>query len=115
MEFSPEALERLSGHPFPGNVRELEHLVQRLAVTLSDEMIRIDHLPEDYRGAAAGRVVLDQTSFTGTLAEMSETLERKVLKEVLERFNGHRGNAAEALGISRKSLWEKLKAHGLEG
>ena len=115
MEFSPETLERLSAHPFPGNVRELEHLVQRLAVTLSDEQIRVDHLPEEYRGAAAGRVIVDQTSFTGTLAEMSQALERKVLKEVLERFNGHRGNAAEALGISRKSLWEKLKAHGLEG
>jgi two-component system NtrC family response regulator len=115
MEFSPEALERLSGHPFPGNVRELENLVQRLAVTVSDELIRIDHLPEEYRGPAAVRVTVDQTSFTGTLAEMSEALERKVLKEVLERFDGHRGKAAEALGISRKNLWEKLKAYGLEG
>jgi len=115
MEFSPEALDRLSGHPFPGNVRELEHLVQRLAVTLSDELIRVDHLPEEYRRAATGRVIVDQASFTGTLAEMSQALEKKVLKEILERFDGHRGNAAEALGISRKSLWEKLKAHGLEG
>jgi DNA-binding NtrC family response regulator len=114
MEFSPEALERLSGHSFPGNIRELEHLVQRLAVTVSDEMLRIDHLPEEYRGPAGGRVTLDQTSFTGTLAEMSEALERKVLKEVLERFDGHRGKAAAALGVSRKSLWEKLKTYGLK-
>jgi len=114
MEFSPEALEKLSAHSFPGNVRELEHLVQRLAVTVSDETLRIDHLPEEYRGPAAGRVTVDQTSFTGTLAEMSEALERKALTEVLERFNGHRGKAAAALGVSRKSLWEKLKAYGFK-
>jgi two-component system NtrC family response regulator len=115
MEFSPEALEKLSGHSFPGNVRELKHLVQRLAVTVSDETLRADHLPEEYRSPAAVRVTVDQTSFTGTLSEMSEALERKVLKEVLERFDGHRGKAAEALGVSRKNLWEKLKAYGLKG
>jgi two-component system C4-dicarboxylate transport response regulator DctD len=47
------------------------------------------------------------------LTEMSQAFERRVLEEVFERQKGHRGRMADALGISRKSLWQKLKAHGL--
>lgn len=115
LTFSPEALEALSGHPFPGNVRELQHLVQRLAVVCPAETVLLGHLPEEYAAGGRPRVAADPTSFEGTLSEMAEQLERLVLARTLTRFAGHRGRAAEALGISRKNLWEKLKALGLEG
>ena len=114
MAFSPEALEALERQPFPGNVRELHHLVQRLAVVCPAETILPGHLPEEYAGGARLRVEADATKFEGTLSEMSAQFERLVLARTLARFDGHRGHAAEALGISRKNLWEKLKAFGLE-
>jgi DNA-binding NtrC family response regulator len=114
LTFSPEALEALAGHPFPGNVRELQHLVQRLAVVCPAEILLLGHLPEDYASGGCPRVQADPATFEGTLSEMIAGFEGLVLQETLEKFGGHRGNAAHALGISRKNLWEKLKAHGLE-
>ncbi|MCL4806188.1 MAG: sigma-54 dependent transcriptional regulator [Thermoanaerobaculia bacterium] len=112
--FSAEALEVLERHRFPGNVRELLHLVQRLAATCDAETITTAHLPEEYAGRAAGAVRVPCVELEGTLAEMTARFERIVLLETLERHEGHRGNAAQALGISRKNLWEKLKALGIE-
>jgi two-component system response regulator AtoC len=114
LAFSSEALEALSRHPLPGNVRELQHLVQRLAVVCPAETLLLRHLPEDYASGGRPRVQADPTSFEGSLSEMMAAFERLVLKEALGRYGGHRGNAAKALGISRKNLWEKLKLHGLE-
>ena len=114
LTFSSEALEALAHHPFPGNVRELHHLVQRLAVVCPAETVLLGHLPEEYAAGGRLRVPADLSSFQGTLAEMSDQFEKLVLARALARFGGHRGRAAEALGISRKNLWEKLKALGLE-
>lgn len=113
LELAPETLEVLSRHPFPGNVRELSHLVQRLSVTCPIERVLPEHLPEEYR-TGSPTVAVGTSTFSGTLAEMSSEFERRVLRATLDRFDGHRGNAAQALGISRKNLWEKLKALGLE-
>jgi DNA-binding NtrC family response regulator len=111
--FSPEAVECLSRFPFPGNVRELEHLVQRLAVVCQEPTIRPEHLPEEYREGCRPRFSVPLDEFQGTLAEIMQQFERRLLAAALERFAGHRGKMAAALGISRKNLWEKLKSHGL--
>ncbi len=111
--FSPEAVACLSRFPFPGNVRELEHLVQRLAVVSQELVIRPEHLPEEYRAACRPYFSIAQEEFQGTLAEIMQQFEGRLLAAALERFGGHRGKMAAALGISRKNLWEKLKSHGL--
>ncbi len=113
LDLAPETLECLLGHPFPGNVRELQHLMQRLAVTSLDDVVRPTDLPEEYRARGAVRLDSAAVTWSGTLSEMSHAFERQVLQQALARFKGHRGQAAEALGISRKNLWEKLKLHGL--
>jgi DNA-binding NtrC family response regulator len=92
--FAPETLEVLSLFPFPGNVRELLHLVQRLA--------------------GQPHVDVNLASFSGPLQEMAAAFERQVLERTLRQYEGHRADTSQALGISRKTLWEKLKAHGLE-
>lgn len=114
MGFSPEALEALERYPFPGNVRELLHLVQRLAATCPAETITTALLPDEYAGRVRGAARVPCAEVEGTLAEMTARFERIVLLRTLERHDGHRGNAAQALGISRKNLWEKLKALGIE-
>jgi len=114
MAFSLDALDVLERQPFPGNVRELLHLVERLCVTCPAETIAPAHLPEEYAGHGAPSVAMPLMEFEGTLSEMTAQFERAVLLRALERNDGHRAAAAQALGISRKNLWEKLKALGIE-
>ena len=112
--FAPETLEVLSRFPFPGNVRELLHLVQRLAVTCPAGIVRPEDLPVEYQRAGHPHVDVDFASFSGPLQEMAAAFERQVLERMLRQYEGHRGDTSHALGISRKTLWEKLKTHGLE-
>jgi len=112
LELAPDALRCLEAQTFPGNVRELENLIQRLVVTCPRDVVRLEDLPEEYRGGGL-TVDADPFQFSGTLAEQISQFEEVVLREALRRFDGHRGRMAEALGISRKNLWEKLKSHGL--
>jgi DNA-binding NtrC family response regulator len=114
LELAPETLESLEGLAFPGNVRELLHLVQRLAVTCPAGRVLPEHLPDEYVRGAVPRVRVALSAFDGTLAAMTAEFERVVILRTLERHEGHRGNTAQALGISRKNLWEKLKAFGME-
>jgi len=113
MTLAPEVLQWLESQELEGNVRELENLMQRLVVTCPNDVVRIENLPKEYRTSAGVRVRVDGVRLDGTLSEQIFTLEGLVLQEALRRFGGHRGRMAEALGISRKNLWEKLKAHGL--
>lgn len=106
LAFAPETLRCLAGQPFRGNVRELEHLVQRLAATCPQDLILPEHLPPEYQQAAA-------TLPEGTLGEQLKAFERQILLKTLQRFAGHREQTARALGISRKTLWQKLQFHGL--
>ena len=114
LRFAPEALDCLARYPWPGNVRELEHLVRRLAAVVRDTVITSDDLPDEYRGSSrTGPAAPAEIELTGTLAEMMEAYERRILEHLLARCDGHRGKIAELLGITRKNLWEKLKRHGL--
>jgi len=102
------ALERYS---WPGNVRELENAVQR-AVALAggrEGLVLEDLLPQDPRWRAA----IEVSDELRPLKEVVRDAERQHLERALEATSGHRSQAAELLGISRKVLWEKLKDHGL--
>jgi len=114
-EFAPEALDCLAHHHFPGNVRELQHLVHRLAVTCPKPVITAADLPDEYGRLCHPRLDLPIGRFEGSLPEMMAQFEHTVLDAMLTRFDGHRGRIASALGISRKNLWEKLRDHGLGG
>ncbi len=109
---SPRAWAALSDYPFPGNVRELEHAVQHAVVLSRGKEIGVEHLPADIAGqsrpgaaAASGRL--------RPLAVAAKEFEREYLQRALAFSEGRKAKAAEALGISRKNLWEKLRSHGL--
>ena len=102
------ALER---YPWPGNVRELENAVQR-AIALAgqrSELALEDLLPMDSRWKDAVEVSDDVRPLRAVVREA----ERQHLVRALEATGGHRSQAADLLGISRKVLWEKLRDHGL--
>jgi len=107
---SPEASRYLLEYAWPGNVRELEAAIQR-AVTLTKrdvlslEDLSPDELPATSPGGEASPHLLNEA--------VRET-ERRYLREVLQSVGGQRMRAAQILGISRKTLWKKLKKLGLE-
>jgi DNA-binding NtrC family response regulator len=107
---TPEACRYLLAYHWPGNIRELEATIQR-AVTLTKNAMLT---PEDL-ALEVGTGVQDQPSIRAyPLTEAIREAERRYLQEVLQSVGGQRKRAAEILGISRKTLWKKMKLLGLE-
>ncbi len=107
--FSPEAWRALTAHPFPGNVRELRAALQHASVLSRGGRVELWHLPPEIAASA------EEPASVAPLADVMRTCERRHLLEALRAAGGHRTRAAEMLGISRKNLWEKLRAHGIGG
>ena len=100
-----EAVIRLlMGQVFPGNIREVENIMQHAFVMCKGPVIQTSHLPRELVAAISG------TTAPCTLAEMEE----RAIREALLNHGGNRTAAAEKLGISRRTLHRKLHAYGLE-
>jgi DNA-binding NtrC family response regulator len=107
---SPEASRYLLALPWPGNVRELEATIQR-AVTLTKRAVLT---PEDLCTDDAPAAPHAGETSPHLLNDAVREAERRYLQEVLQSVGGQRKRAAQILGISRKTLWKKLKTLGLE-
>ena len=113
---SPRAWAAISEYAFPGNVRELEHAVQRAVVLSRGQEIDLDHLPEDIRGpddTQGARRDSEQTPLRPLSTAVKE-FEHQYLMRALTAAHGKKAKAAELLGISRKNLWEKLRSHEID-
>jgi DNA-binding NtrC family response regulator len=108
-ELDPAAVAALAAHDYPGNVRELQHALERAVALARGGAIRPEHLPPDIVGhaGAAGPGAPDAPLLP--LGEAVERFEQEYIRRALDRAGGHRGRAAAILGISRKSLWERLR------
>ena len=115
-EISPEAISELQKHNWPGNVRELENAIERACI-LSDTL----HLqPHDLGFAGSRMAVVDSLTdldLSGTLSEVSHRalteVERRKIAASLEANAGNKSRAAEELGVSYKTLLNKIKEYGL--
>jgi transcriptional regulator with PAS, ATPase and Fis domain len=104
---NPEVLEILARYPFPGNVRELENIIER-AVALTDEPeLTIHDLPSDLRELGIGSPDAQDCL---TLEEK----EKQYIKEILIKTNHNKSRAAEILGLPRTTLWRKMKQFDLQ-
>ncbi|HYY70643.1 MAG TPA: sigma 54-interacting transcriptional regulator [Terriglobales bacterium] len=106
MHFSEDALRALLAYSWPGNVRELRNVVLQAGTLAEDAEIRAADLPPEIGGAPR----LDDEVPSSDLAE----IERQTIVKVLAGTGGHQGQAAEQLGISRRTLSRKLKQYRID-
>jgi two-component system response regulator AtoC len=106
MRISREAVEVLEGYPWPGNVRELRNVVIGAAVFAPRMEIVAEDLPQELR----------RSTFTSNLVSLNALgeAERAAITRVLEETRGHQVQAAERLGISRRTLQRRIKSFGLK-
>lgn len=106
--FSQEALKILTSYQWPGNVRELRNCVERMVVMARGTTLTLGDVPSDIRNAAAHP---ELSSFAGNLDINAQ--ERDLIVRALKQCNGNRSQAAEKLGISRRTLYRKLDTYGI--
>lgn len=108
LKFNPESEEMMRQYTWPGNVRELQHAVEKAVILSSDSIVKMElpiqeaqphTAPEPPQGAVWG----------GSLEDM----ERRIISAAMKRFDGNLSRVADELGISRPTLYNKLKKYGL--
>ncbi|MFO7737034.1 MAG: sigma-54 dependent transcriptional regulator [Desulfatiglandaceae bacterium] len=105
--FTAHAMDTLMRYPFPGNVRELEHMVCSAVALGEKRRLRADDLPEDLRLLDVDTLLRDDLT---TLAEQ----EKAHIIRVLEATNYNKVRAAQILGIPRTTLWRKIRKFGID-
>ena len=118
---SPEATALLMAYRWPGNVRELENVVQRMMVVSKGEVLDVHDLPNEIRESTEGS--LDQgreatiavKGLKGMARETAGVVEKNAITEALAKWGGNVTRAAKALGVSRATLQNKMKAYRLRG
>jgi transcriptional regulator with PAS, ATPase and Fis domain len=105
---SDEALQVCQRFPWPGNVRQLRNVVERLVITCRDPIVQVNHLPDFLREYERSTKTFEVRPGT-PLAEV----EKMLIRQTLTHVTSNREEAARALGISRRSLQYKLKEYGL--
>jgi len=110
---SDGALDRLQDYDWPGNVRELQNVIEYATVMGEGPVLVETDLPAEVRGEDPARAAGVPTA-TGTTADDDLPTEARRLVNALERASGHMGRAAASLGISRTTLWRRLKRYGID-
>lgn len=105
--FTPAAIERLTGFDWPGNVRQLQNEIQRSVLLSEGDMI--DAADFSVTRARPDNVESQDTNFT-----LLEGVERNAIVQMLKETNGNKLEAAKRLGIGRQTLYNKIKAYGIE-
>lgn len=111
--FHPRALDAMMRYSWPGNIRELENVVERAVILTMDEYVSFSELPESISGESPSAVVT--TSKVGIAPGMTiRELEKALILVTLEHNDGNRTRSAGFLGITRRTLQNKLKEYGID-
>ena len=103
IKFDSDAITTLIKYPFPGNIRELEHMIQKILTLSRNSLIRSEDLPSEVR--------FHHATEQGTLSERLEAMEREMLISALEKHNWIQTHASESLGISERVMRYKMKKY----
>ncbi|MCC6915771.1 PEP-CTERM-box response regulator transcription factor [Nitrosomonas sp.] len=105
LNFSQDALDAISNHSWPGNIRELENCIKRAVIMAEGSQITAEDL-----GLLPGEKIFEPA----TLREVRDQAEQEMLIKVLARVNGNIARAAELLGVTRPTLYDLMNRHGLK-
>jgi DNA-binding NtrC family response regulator len=105
----PEAMEVLRNYDWPGNIRELRNAVERAVILCDGELILRDHLPPDMAGRGP-----DRQTFKIPYGLTLDVVEREYILGSLQRHGGNKARTAETLGVSEKTLYNKLNRYAAE-
>lgn len=114
ISISDEAMIKLKEYSWPGNIRELENVIQRAIVLSQSSLISLEHLPllQSSKADQEEREYLSDEALN--LKEKLNALEKSLIIEALRRSNGNRSKAAEILGINRRLLFTKINQYKIE-
>jgi DNA-binding NtrC family response regulator len=114
---SPEAMDRLLGYRWPGNIRQLENAIERAAVTTVGDTINAENLPTQVVGSSAEdspRFEIDlKHPLPFYLQQATEQIERQYIAKALEKSRGNVGECAKLCGLSRRSISGKISEYGI--
>ena len=115
VKISPPALQIIAGYSWPGNIRELQNVIERAAVLTETGLIEPAHLPLHVAGViTAESLHHDQPIESLTVDDRLDEIEKGLIIEALTRTGGVQVKAAEILGINQRSLWHRIKKHGID-
>jgi len=103
--FDTDAMTQLVKYDFPGNIRELEHLIQRLGTLVRGKLIRFQDMPP---------LIREKQANTGKLSDRLAKVEKEMLLTALEEYDWVQTKAAESLGISERVLRYKMNKAGMK-
>jgi PAS domain S-box-containing protein len=104
---SDDVMRLFMTYDFPGNIRELENLLEHAFVMCRGNEIKAEHLPREFRESVAA---VDNHVEDSSLRGRFEETEAAIIKQALKRNHAHRANTAKELGIDPSTLWRKMKA-----
>ena len=114
--FSTEALNHLSGYEWPGNIRQLQNVVERCLVLVPGDVITLEDLPAEIRDEEAQfKSAVDLLPVQLDLADTLERIEAALIRRALVRADFVQAKAAELLGISKSLMQYKLKKYSITG
>jgi two-component system response regulator HydG len=99
-----------SNYDWPGNIRELENVLERMALMSETDTLTIDQLPAEIRGAVS---TVEAPTLKEKVETISQVTEKQMIIDALNKTNQNRTKAAKLLGISRRTLQNKIKEYGL--
>jgi len=110
---SPEAMDILMSYDFPGNIRELENIIEYATLVCKNHLVGIEHLPESFRQESDRRMI---PASEGIIANESslDNLEKDFIYETLRKNNWKRKLTAAQMGIHPTTLWRKMKRHNVQ-
>jgi two-component system response regulator HydG len=107
------AMDALESFPWPGNIRQMENFIQQAVLVSNGPELLLEHLPQQVRDYRPARILIPARIGSDSLTRNREQVERNIIQRTLVVNGYSRINTANALGISRVTLYKKMKKYGL--
>lgn len=112
VEISKEAVDVLLKYNYPGNVRELENIIERAVVLCRNNIITLNDIPDSVKGFKKEDAIQD--TIPGSLTGQVEMLEKKLIYDALSKANGNQSQAAKMLGLTERNIRYKINKYGIK-